>query len=178
MVPAVRFITTMPPGDPPGIGAVGTAANPVRLSAEIAMLSVGPGMLMGVVVLIASCWLFTTAIVLAAGLKANVNFRLFDTTIIPGVLPVPVLITVTGARTSLSALTMISPALTTELLTLCETSARNFKPLVPVFALELELPQERTRLIGARINTRRTALFKRETPKSMMNKDLNANQGL
>jgi hypothetical protein len=171
-------MTTMPPGDPPGIGAVGTAANPVRLSGEIAMLSVRPGMLMGFVVLIASDWLFTTAIVFAAALKANVNFRLFDTTICRGVLPVPVLITDTGARTSLLASTMISPAVVVELLTSCETSARNFKPLVPALLLELELPQERTKLMGIRMKTRSTALFKRGTPKSVMNKDLNANQGL
>src|SRR5579864_5544273 len=89
----------------------------------------------------------------------------------------------TFARKSFRASMRINPGVAMVLCTSCETTARNFSPLG--FGVEdddeeeddlLLLPPQEINARLVRIMTARTSrhLFKQATPKSMMNKDLDA----
>jgi hypothetical protein len=109
-----------------------------------------------------------------------VVWRLFDSTIMVGrndaaPSPAPAPPEIRDFTRSLMASMITTPGDAVGLETSWETNARNFSPLVcPPVGVE-ELPQEMNVKPAMRTTTRTaTALFKRGTPKSMMDKDLDA----
>ncbi len=130
--PVLSEMAFTTPGDCPITGAVGMAIKAAEPSGETTKLSVRPGkvwwpMAVSVALLMTVNWLSENWVPFP--LKTRVRARLGVSTIIPGVLPTE--IGPTGARRSLAASTIYTPANPVPALTPLVKKARYLRPLPP-----------------------------------------------